>query len=50
MNKIEYLLTIEKAIKLLNNQKKKVTTRLEKIEISETQEKLSSLYYEIKKG
>lgn len=50
MNKIEYLLAIEKAIKLLNNQKKKVTTRSEKVEISEIQEKLSSLYYEIKKG
>lgn len=50
MKKIEYLIAIEKAINLLNDHKKKVTTRIEKLEISETQERLNSLYYEIKKG
>lgn len=48
-NKKEYLLALEKAIKYLGKDKKKATTRIEKLEISETQERLSSLYYEIKK-
>ena len=49
-NKNEYLIALEKAIKYLVKDKKKATTRNEKLEISETQERLSSLYYEIKKG
>ncbi len=49
-NKNEYLIALEKAIKYLSTMKKQATTRTEKLEISETQERLSSLYYEIKKG
>ena len=48
-NKNEYLIALEKAIKYLGKEKKKVTTRIEKLDISETQERLSSLYYEIKR-
>lgn len=49
-NKNEYLVALEKAVKYLNKMKKNATTRAEKLEISETQERLSSLYYEVKKG
>lgn len=49
-NKNEYLIALEKAIKYLGKMKKKATTMAEKSEISETQERLSSLYYEVKKG
>lgn len=50
MTKNEYLIALEKAVKYLSKMKKKATTRAEKLEISETMERLSSLYYEIKKG
>ncbi len=49
-NKNEYLIALNKAIKYLSKMKKQATTRTEKLEISETQERLSSLFYEIKKG
>lgn len=48
-NKNEYLIALEKAVKYLSKMKKKAATRTEKLEISETQERLSSLYYETKK-
>lgn len=48
-NKNSYLVALEKAVKLLGNDKKKCTTRSEKLEISEVQELLSSLYYYLKK-
>ena len=48
-NKNEYLIALEKSIKVLNKQKKVATTRVEKLELSETVERLNSLYYEIKK-
>lgn len=49
-NKVNYLSALENAIRLLSKQKKNATTRSEKLKISETQEWLSSLYYEIKKS
>lgn len=49
LNKNEYLVALEKAIKYLGKDKKRATTRNEKLDISEIQERLSSLYYEIKK-
>ncbi len=49
-NKNEYLIALEKAVKYLSKMKKQATTRVEKTEISETQERLNSLFYEIKKG
>lgn len=48
-NKNEYLVALEKAVKYLGKCKKKAATRAEKLEISETQERLNSLYYEVKK-
>lgn len=49
-NKNEYLIALEKAVKYLRKMKKNATTSSEKLEISETQERLNSLFYEIKKG
>lgn len=49
-NKNEYLIALDKASKYLSKMKKKATTRAEKLEISETLERLSSLYYEVKNG
>jgi len=49
-NKEKYLIAIENSIELLNKYKKLVKTRVELIKIKETQERLNSMYYEIKKG
>lgn len=44
------IIALEHAIKLLNEYKKTITTRGKLIQIKETMEVLSGLYYELKRG